>query len=162
MSKTVPENIHEDQEPANQVYYTIEQVANRTQLTRRTLRYYEEMGLLLLAERTEGNYRRYTEIDIQRIEHIKALRDLLGFSLSDIRDFLLVDDERSQVRAEYRADNDLQSKIASLNRADELIQEQIQLIEQKIVSLEQMREDLWNRQKMHATTRQELRKQIQE
>lgn len=157
---SIPEKIHEDQKPADQVYYTIEQVASRTQLTKRTLRYYEEMGLLSLAERTEGNYRRYVENDVQRIERIRALHKLLGFSLHDIRNFLLVDDERDQMREEYRADSDVHSKAASLDHADELIQEQIQLIEQKIASLEQMREALLNRQKKHATMRQELYKQI--
>jgi DNA-binding transcriptional MerR regulator len=159
---TIPEKVHETQQSADQAYYTIEQVASRTQLTRRTLRYYEEMGLLYLTERTGGNYRRYTEDDVQRIEHIKALRNLLGFSLNDIRDFLLVEQERNQVRAEYRADNDVHSKIASLDHADQLIEDQIQLIEQKIVSLQQMREDLLNRQKKHITMRQELYKQAKE
>ncbi len=157
---SILEKTHKDQELVDQVYYTIEQVANRTQLTKRTLRYYEEMGLLSLAERTEGNYRRYIENDVQRIERIRALHKLLGFSLHDIRDFLLVDDERDQVRAEYRADSDVYSKVASLDHADELIQEQIQLIEQKITSLEQMREDLLNKQKKHTTMRQELHRQI--
>lgn len=159
---TIPDKIQETPLPADQAYYTIEQVASRTQLTRRTLRYYEEMGLLYLADRTEGNYRRYTEDDVQRIEQIKALRNLLGFSLNDIRDFLLVEQERKQVRAEYRADNDVHSKIASLDHSDELIQGQIQLIEQKIASLQQMREDLLNRQKKHATMRQDLYKQAKE
>ncbi len=60
-------------------YYTIEQVATRTGLTKRTLRYYEEVGLLPPTGRTEGNYRRYSESDVQRLERIKELRDLLGF-----------------------------------------------------------------------------------
>lgn len=159
---TIPEKIHKTHNPAGQPYYTIEQVASRTQLTRRTLRYYEEMGLLSLAERTEGNYRRYTEDDVQRIEHIKALRNVLGFSLNDIRNFLLVEQERDQIRVEYRADSDAYSKIASLDHADELIQHQIQLIEQKIASLEKMREDLCNRQTKHVAMRQDLQKQVKE
>ncbi len=68
--------------------FTIEQVAARTGLTKRTLRYYEEVGLLLPADRTEANYRRYSEEDIQHLERIKNLRDLLGFSLADIRKLL--------------------------------------------------------------------------
>src|ERR1700722_15332632 len=71
--------------------FTIEQVAAQTGLTKRTLRYYEEMGLLPPTGRTEGNYRRYSDEDIHRLEHIKKLRDLLGFSLADIRAMLEVD-----------------------------------------------------------------------
>src|SRR5438874_11327863 len=83
-------------------FYTIEQVATRTGLTKRTLRYYEEVGLLLPTGRTEGNYRRYSEADIERLERIKKLRDLLGFSLSDIRELLEAEDERGQLRTAYR------------------------------------------------------------
>src|SRR5215469_3736762 len=54
-------------EPAS-CCYSIEHVATRTGLTKRTLRYYEEVGLLPPAERTEGNYRRYSEADVQRLE----------------------------------------------------------------------------------------------
>ena len=59
--------------------FTIEQVSAQTGLTKRTLRYYEEVGLLPPTDRTEGNYRRYTEADVKRLDKIKKLRDLLGF-----------------------------------------------------------------------------------
>src|SRR5947199_9557336 len=75
-------------------WFTIEQVAAQTGLTKRTLRYYEEVGLLPPTGRTEGNYRRYSEEDIQRLEAIKRLRDLLGFSLADIREIIEAEDER--------------------------------------------------------------------
>src|SRR5438128_9345764 len=85
-----------------QTYYTIEQVAARTGLTKRTLRYYEEVGLLPPTGRTEGNYRRYSETDIQRLDRIKKLRDLLGFSLADIREIMQAEDERGQIKVAYR------------------------------------------------------------
>src|SRR6476661_4626578 len=67
--------------PSGDGYYRIEQVAARTGLTKRTLRYYEEIGLLPPPTRTEGNYRLYSAADIARLERIKRMRDLLGFSL---------------------------------------------------------------------------------
>src|SRR5437867_4972100 len=85
-----------------QSFYTIEQVATRTGLTKRTLRYYEEVGLLPPTGRTEGNYRRYSEFDIQRLERIKELRGLLGFSLNEIRKLLEAEDERGQIKVAYR------------------------------------------------------------
>src|SRR5262245_20903852 len=66
-----------------QATYSIDQVATRTGMTKRTLRYYEEVGLLVPTGRTEGNYRRYSEVDVQHLERVKELRDLLGFSLSE-------------------------------------------------------------------------------
>src|SRR6266516_5930320 len=104
-----------------QDFYTIEQVATRTGLTKRTLRYYEEVGLLPPTDRTEGNYRRYTESDIQRLERIKKLRDLLGFSLTDIREILEAEDERGQIKVAYQHETEVAAKIAQLDRADELI-----------------------------------------
>ena len=83
--------------------YTIEQVAARTGLTKRTLRYYEEVGLLPPTDRTEGNYRRYSEIDVQHLQRVKELRDLLGFSLSEIRDILDAEDERGQIKEAFRS-----------------------------------------------------------
>jgi DNA-binding transcriptional MerR regulator len=115
--------------------YTIEQVATRTGLTKRTLRYYEEVGLLPPTERTEGNYRQYSEADVQRIEHIKKLRDLLGFSLNA---------------------TEVEAKLAQLDRSDELIQKQLRLIEQKIKGLEQMRQPLLEKLERHRQTRQRL------
>ena len=139
-----------------QTYYTIEQVATRTDLTKRTLRYYEEVGLLPPTGRTEGNYRRYSESDVQRLERIKELRDLLGFSLSDIRALLHVEEERGQIRMAYRHEIEAAGKIAQLDRADELIREQLHLIEQRFLGLEQMRTSLLTRLEHHAQIRNEL------
>ena len=139
-----------------QTYYTIEQVATRTGLTKRTLRYYEEVGLLPPTGRTEGNYRRYSESDVQRLERIKELRDLLGFSLSDIRELLRTEEERGQIRMAYQHEVEAMAKIAQLDRADELIREQLQLIEQRLLGLEQMRASLLTRLEHHARIRDEL------
>ncbi len=139
--------------------YSIDQVATRTGFTKRTLRYYEELGLLLPASRTEGNYRRYSESDIQRLEQIKKMRDLLGFSLTDIRKILEAEDERGQIKAAYRQETDAVAKIAQLERADELIRGQLQLIEQKLAGLEQMRDALLAKLAHHEQKRKELLKE---
>ncbi len=142
---------------AHEQFYTIEQVANRTGLTKRTLRYYEEVGLLPPTGRTEGNYRRYTEEDLQRLEQIKKLRDLLGFSLSDIRALLDAEDERGQIKEAFRQETEAAAKLRQLDRADELIQQQLQLVELKIDGLEQMRVALLNKLERHRQIRKELR-----
>lgn len=137
--------------------YTIEQVATRTNLTKRTLRYYEEVGLLSPANRTEGNYRRYSEADVERIERIKELRDLLDFSLNDIRDLLSAEEEREQLKMANREEKDTSLRLARLDRSDELIHAQLSLIEQRIGGLERMRKDLVDRLNKHEQTKQRLR-----
>ncbi|MEO8953313.1 MAG: MerR family transcriptional regulator [Ktedonobacteraceae bacterium] len=139
-----------------QSLYTIEQVATRTGFTKRTLRYYEEVGLLPPTGRTEGNYRRYSEDDMQRLERIKNLRDLLGFSLTDIRELLEADDERDQIKVAYQNETDTMAKIAQLDRADEIIHSQLHLIEQKLTGLEQMRAMLLAKMERHNKKRQDL------
>lgn len=148
-----------DQNTTTQNYYSIEQVATRAQLTKRTLRYYEEMGLLPQAERTEGNYRRYTEEDLQRIIYIKSLRELMGLSLGEIRKFLQAEDEREQERTAFRQGADTQQKLLHLDRSDEIIREQLTLIEQKMNGLKSMQQQLLERLEKHELKRQTLRGQ---
>jgi len=136
--------------------FTIDQVSARTGLTKRTLRYYEEVGLLPPTGRTEGNYRRYNEEDIQRLERIKKLRDLLGFSLADIRELLNAEDERGQIKVAYEHETEAAAKIAQLDRADELIRIQLHLIEQKMEGLGQMRSGLLSKLERHKYSREEL------
>lgn len=132
---------------------SIEQVATRTGLTKRTLRYYEEVGLLVPTGRTEGNYRLYSEADVQRLERIKELRDLLGFSLTDIRELLEADDERGQIKVAYRNETEAVAKVAQLERSTELIRGQLHLIEQKLAGLEQMRASLLAKLERHEQLR---------
>lgn len=139
--------------------YTIEQVATRTNLTKRTLRYYEEVGLLPPATRTEGNYRRYSEADVERIERIKEMRDLLDFSLGDIRELLQAEEEREQLKLANREETDIYLRLTRLDRSDELIHAQLSLIEQRIAGLERMRKDLVNKLDRHNQTKQKLRLQ---
>ena len=141
-----------------QSLYTIEQVATRTGFTKRTLRYYEEVGLLLPTGCTEGNYRRYSEADVERLERIKNLRDLLGFSLADIREIMEAEDERGQIRVAYKHETDTTSKVDQLYRADELIRSQLHVIEKKLTGLEQMRTKLMANLERHEQIRNELLK----
>jgi DNA-binding transcriptional MerR regulator len=141
--------------------YSIEQVAAQTGLTKRTLRYYEEVGLLPPTGRTEGNYRRYTVDDIQRLERIKKLRDLLGFSLADIREILEGEDERGHLREAYRQETEAAAKLAHLDRVDELLRAQLRLIEQKMEGLEQMSSTLQAKLEQHQQKRAALQEMIQ-
>jgi len=136
--------------------YTIEQVATRTGFTKRTLRYYEEVGVLSPTGRTEGNYRRYSEADVERLERIRNLRELLGFSLADIREIMEAEDERVQIRDAYKHETEVAAKVAQLNRADDLIRNQLHLIEKKLAGLEQMRTKLLANLERHEQKRTEL------
>ncbi|NQZ65240.1 MerR family transcriptional regulator [Crocosphaera sp.] len=65
----------------------IGELAKQTGLSIRTLRYYDEIGLLMPSHRTEAEYRLYSEADIARLQQILSLRQL-GFALKEIRQCL--------------------------------------------------------------------------
>ncbi len=65
----------------------IGQVAERTGLSLRTIRFYEENGLVVPTTRTEGGFRLYSAEDIDRLEVIKRMKPL-GFSLEEMHDLL--------------------------------------------------------------------------
>jgi len=67
-------------------------VAERTGLSLRTIRYYEEAGLVAPVGRTTGGFRLYAENDIERLELIKQMKPL-GFSLEEMRELLRLLDE---------------------------------------------------------------------
>jgi MerR family transcriptional regulator, repressor of the yfmOP operon len=139
----------------------IEQVASRTGLTKRTLRYYEEMGLLDPPTRTEGGYRLYTAADVQRLERIKRLKDLLGLSLSEIRELVQAEEEREQVRSAWQRDTDACARLAHLDEAEALVRRQLRPVEDKLSGLQEMRDALRGRLARFEQLRAELRGQVQ-
>jgi MerR family copper efflux transcriptional regulator len=67
----------------------IGEVAQRVGLSLRTIRYYEEMGLVVPSARSAGGFRLYTETDVARLALIKRMKPL-DFSLDESRDLLSV------------------------------------------------------------------------
>ncbi len=100
----------------------IQEVAEDTGLTPRTIRYYEEMGLLAPAARSGGAYRLYDGDDLDRLRFIRGLRDDAGFSLAEIRQLLEDDEARARNRERFHATRDAAERRAllaeSLDRAD--------------------------------------------
>ena len=67
----------------------IGEVAELVGTTTRTIRYYEEIGLLPgAADREQGKHRCYTQADVERVREIVRLRDLLGLSLDQLSQLL--------------------------------------------------------------------------
>jgi DNA-binding transcriptional MerR regulator len=81
----------------------IQEVAVEVGLTPRSIRYYEELGLLTPAARSEGDYRLYDESDLERLRFIKGLRDDAGFSLAEIAQLLEDEAARRMARERLRS-----------------------------------------------------------
>jgi len=82
---------------------TIGQAATAAGVTPRTLRYYEELGLLHPSGHSLGGARRYAEVDLARIARIRELQQLMGFNLDEIGQILAAEDSLERIRGEYRS-----------------------------------------------------------
>ncbi|BCJ37259.1 MerR family transcriptional regulator [Actinocatenispora thailandica] len=74
-----------------QAHIRIGEVSVRTGLSLRTIRWYDEVGLVVPSARSRGGFRLYTEADVQRLNLIKQMKPL-EFSLQEMRDLLGVVD----------------------------------------------------------------------
>ena len=90
----------------------ISDAATRVGVSARTLRYYEELGLLTPSLYTPGGERRYTPDDLAHLQRILELREVLGMNLDEIREFLALETRLDELRASYRATKDATSKKA--------------------------------------------------
>ncbi len=81
----------------------ISDAATRAGVSARTLRYYEELGLLTPSLYTAGGERRYTPEDLDHLQRILELREVLGMNLDEIREFLALETRLDELRASYRA-----------------------------------------------------------
>jgi MerR family transcriptional regulator, repressor of the yfmOP operon len=90
----------------------ISDAATRVGVSARTLRYYEELGLLTPSLYTAGGERRYTPEDLAHLQRILELREVLGMNLDEIREFLALETRLDELRASYRATKDATSKKA--------------------------------------------------
>lgn len=130
-------------------YLQIGEAAERARLTQRTLRYYEERGLLPPPTRMEGGFRLYSPQDMERIERVRELKDLLGFSLADIKEMLEAEDVRTQIRAEWRKDAGAAEKARKVRLAREVTMRQIAILDEKVGRMERMRAQLAERLAKH-------------
>ena len=90
----------------------ISDAATRVGVSARTLRYYEELGLLTPSLYTPGGERRYTPDDLAHLQRILELREVLGMNLEEIREFLALETRLDELRASYRATKNATSKKA--------------------------------------------------
>src|SRR6186713_1849304 len=119
----------------------IQEVAAEVGLTPRSIRYYEEVGLLEPAARSEGAYRLYDESDIERLRFIRGLRDDAGFSLTQIGQLLEDEATRERNRERFRTTEDPTERRAILIDALARVDRQIENLRHKADRLATMIEE---------------------
>lgn len=126
--------------------YKIDEVAQKTKLTKRALRYYEELGLVSPSGRTDSGYRMYTDADVEQILHVKDIRDLLGASLSEIKDMVdlgrLYEEQRDYYNQNYKGRDlegqELLHRIELLKKLEDTLSTQRTFLKMKMARMEEM------------------------
>ena len=136
----------------------IGEVAERTGVTQRTLRFYEEKGLLRPPNRMDGGFRLYSEEDVKRVQKIRRLQDLLGISLADIKEMVDAEGILRELRAQYRPEAELPEKRRQLEKAIEVTQAQHAIVQQKVSQMREMETQLEERLKLFERWMAELAK----
>ncbi len=124
--------------PATDPDLRIGDVAARVGVSTRTLRYYEELGLLGPSGRTAGGERRYRAQDVAVLERIIELKDLLGMNLDAIREILSSRARLEELRVEYAVHKDSATAAAKARRRailEEALALQTSLVERMDVKL---------------------------
>lgn len=106
--------------------YQIGEAADRVGLSLRTVRYYEEMGLLQPSARSRGGFRLYSDADVERLRVLKGMKPL-GLSLDEIRELMEAFDATERPAAldgEARA-----ARAAQLARFQEQADAQVERLE---------------------------------
>ncbi len=106
----------------------ISDAAARAGVSTRTLRYYDELGLLTPSEYTAGGERRYRDSDLVQLQRILELREALGMNLEEIKEFLESEQRLDEVRVAYRANRDVNTA-AARRQQKELLEEALRLNE---------------------------------
>jgi DNA-binding transcriptional MerR regulator len=126
----------------------IGEVAELTGTTARTIRYYEEIGLLDSApERTQGKHRVYTQADVARVREIIRLRDLLGLSLEQLSQLREAERARAHLRDELAQTQEPAERKRILEELETHISSQLELVKTRLSELTDLAAELGDKQR---------------
>ncbi len=131
-------------------------VARLVGTTTRTIRYYEEIGLLDQAPaRPSGRHRVYSDAEVERLREVMRLKELLGVSLEELKTLLSAEEARAAVRAQLRREDvDPKRRHELLTEALGHLNRQLELVDRRAGELAKLRAELAERR---AKVRRRLR-----
>ena len=123
--------------------YRIGELAELVGASPRTIRYYEERGLLPAPEgHTKGQHRTYREADVVRLRELLRLRDLLGLPLEELKDLLEAEEARALLRDRFRATGSEKQRRQIVEQALAHIEAQLTLVRRRQQALAQLEREL--------------------
>jgi DNA-binding transcriptional MerR regulator len=127
----------------------IGEVAKLTGTTPRTIRYYEEIGLLPApGDRVPGAHRSYREEDVERLTELLRLKDLLGVSLEELKELVSAEEARAALRREW--DSGIEDPVRRRQVLDESlghIAGQLELVRRRRDEFAKLEDDLLARRR---------------
>jgi len=114
----------------------IDEVMKLTGLTKRAIRYYEEIGLIKPPQRTKGNIRQYTEEEVSALKKVVEAKEVLGFSLQELQHFMELKETIERDQAQGRLE------LKELEHFEEAVEEQLDMIHKKIKSMMLFQQEL--------------------
>jgi DNA-binding transcriptional MerR regulator len=136
----------------------IGEVAELTATTPRTIRYYEEIGLLPgSGDRAQGQHRCYTQADVDRVREILRLKALLGLTLEQLSQLLEAEKSRAELRREYHQTDDPGDQTRILDHALGHIAGQLDLVRGRRRELEELEKELLDKRRGIQRRLRELR-----
>jgi MerR family transcriptional regulator, repressor of the yfmOP operon len=134
----------------------IGEVAERSGVTPRTIRYYEEIGLLTGGTRRKGEHRAYDETDVERLLELKRLRDLLNLSLDELKLLLEAEEARAALRRRFDATESNSERLRIVEAALPHVETQLELVRRRKRELEGLEAELVDKRKRILARRREL------
>jgi DNA-binding transcriptional MerR regulator len=134
----------------------IGEVAERSGVTPRTIRYYEEIGLLTGGKRRKGEHRAYDDGDVERLLELTRLRDLLNLSLDELKVLLEAEEAREALRRRFDASESDQERLRIVEAALPHVETQLELVRKRKRELEGLEAELVDRRKRILARRREL------
>jgi MerR family transcriptional regulator, repressor of the yfmOP operon len=132
-------------------------VARLVGTTPRTIRYYEEIGLLPEASaRHSGQHRIYTNAEVERLREVMRLKDLLGVSLDELKTLLAAEEARAEVRAQLQRDD------VHPERRRELLSEALGHLERQLALVRHRAGELTKLEHELCETRTRVRRKLRE
>ncbi|HEV7942798.1 MAG TPA: MerR family transcriptional regulator [Solirubrobacteraceae bacterium] len=122
----------------------IGEVAKLVGTTPRTIRYYEEIGLLRQSsDRASGSHRLYSHDEVERLREVMRLKNLLGVSLEELKTLLAAEEARSAVRVQLRREDvEPQRRRRLLEEALGHIERQLDLVRGRAAELAKLQAEL--------------------
>jgi DNA-binding transcriptional MerR regulator len=120
----------------------IGKVAERVGLSLRTVRYYEEMGLVTPAGRTQGGFRLYSEADVARLSVLKGMKPA-GLTLEEIRELMALLDQPENTASHDR--RELQAILSTLTKYEARVDESVDRLERHVVEVRRLRDRIRER-----------------